>query len=86
METEKGKDCHRPEPKLNHGGIAETNNESFNTLISPHNAVAKLTKSWSSRRTDSKQRNSKNEPGGFAERPKARRQRRNDELGLGQQF
>ena len=65
METEKGKDCHRPEPKLNHGGIAETNNESFNTLISPHNAVAELTKSWSSRRTDSRQHNSKTDQEGL---------------------
>ena len=65
MGTEKGKDCHRPEPKLHNGGITETSSESFNTLIAPHNAVAELTKSWSSRRTDSRQHNSKTDQEGL---------------------
>ena len=59
MGTKKGKDCHIIEPKLHNEGIAETSSESFNTLIAPHNAVAELTKSWSSRRTDSRQHNKK---------------------------
>ena len=71
MGTKKGKDCHRPEHKLNNGDIAETNNELFNTLIS--HSVQKP----SSRRAgvvggliaNNAQQNG---PGGFAERPKAR--------------
>ena len=74
METEKGKDCHRAEPKLNNGGIAETNNESFNTITSPHSAVAELTKSWSSKRTDSRPCNSKTDQEGLqsGERPEGK--------------
>ena len=59
MGTEKGKDCDRLEPKLHNRGTAETRSESFNTLISPHKVAAELTKSWSSRRTDSRQCNNK---------------------------
>ena len=85
MGTKKGKDEHKLEPKLNNGGITETSSESFNTLISH------LVQNSSSRRDGAvggliANNAQKNEPGGFAERPKARRQRRNDELGLVQQF
>ena len=74
METEKGKECHRAEPKLNNGGIVETNSESFNTITSPHSAVDELTKSWSSMGTDSRQRNKKTDQEGLqsSQRPKGK--------------
>ena len=51
----KGKDYHYSELKLNNGVIAETSSKLFHTITSSHSALDGLTKSWSSRKNDSRQ-------------------------------
>ena len=51
----KGKYYHCLELKLNNGGIAETGSNLFHTITSSRSALDGLTKSWSSRKNDSRQ-------------------------------